>query len=72
VAFLEQQLTRHVPHDLLGDLAELLWRDLGLSRAAVPMAATVLFDLDRRLPDDGKPAVLYVRDKRHPGAAPPH
>jgi hypothetical protein len=30
------------------------------------MAATTLFDLDRRLPGDGKPAVIYARDKRQP------
>ena len=47
-------------------------RSYGYVKLSDLMAATVLFDLDRRLPDDGKPAVLYVRDKRHPGAAPPH
>jgi len=47
-------------------------RSYGYAKLSDLMAATVLFDLDRRLPGDGKPAVLYVRDKRHPGAAPPH
>jgi len=42
----------------------------GRRRQLKPLSA--LFDLDRRLPGGGKPAVLYVRDKRHPGAAPPH
>jgi hypothetical protein len=28
-------------------------------------------DLDRRLPGDGKPAVIYVRDKRHPNRPEP-
>jgi hypothetical protein len=28
------------------------------------MAATTLFELDRRRPGDGKPAVIYARDKR--------
>jgi hypothetical protein len=36
------------------------------------MAATTLFDLDRRSPGDGKAGVLYARDKRrqHPGKKP--
>ena len=32
------------------------------------MAATTLFELDPRTPHDGKAAVIYVRDKRHPSA----
>jgi hypothetical protein len=35
------------------------------------MAATTLFDLDRRVAGDGKPAVIYARDKRHPAQAQP-
>jgi hypothetical protein len=27
-------------------------------------AATTLFELDRRSPGDGKPGILYARDKR--------
>jgi uncharacterized LabA/DUF88 family protein len=46
-------------------------RSYGYAKLSDLMAATALFDLDRRLPGDGKPAVLYVRDKRHPAQAPP-
>jgi hypothetical protein len=35
------------------------------------MAAITLFDLERRTPGDGKPAVIYVRDKRHSAQALP-
>jgi hypothetical protein len=28
------------------------------------MAATTLFDLERRVPGDGKAAVIYARDNR--------
>ena len=41
VTLLEQQLAGHVPHDLLGDLAELLRRNLYLARAAVPISVQV-------------------------------
>jgi hypothetical protein len=34
------------------------------------MAATTLFDLERRAPGDGKPAVIYARDKRRRTQAP--
>ncbi|MEU7206582.1 hypothetical protein [Streptomyces sp. NPDC045470] len=34
------------------------------------IAATTLFDMDRRAPGDGKAAVLYARDKRHHGSGP--
>jgi hypothetical protein len=30
------------------------------------MAATTLFDLDRRSPGDGKPEIIYAHDKRRP------
>ncbi len=41
-------------------------RNYGYAKLSDLMAATGLFDLDRRLPGDGKPAVIYARDKRHP------
>jgi uncharacterized LabA/DUF88 family protein len=39
-------------------------RNYGYSKLNELMAATMLFDLDRRSPGDGKPKVIYVRDKR--------
>ncbi|MBB2914357.1 uncharacterized LabA/DUF88 family protein [Streptosporangium becharense] len=41
-------------------------RNYGYNKLSDLMAATALFDLDRRIPGDGKPAVIYARDKRHP------
>ena len=46
-------------------------RSYGYGKLSDLMAATTLFDLERRAPGDGKPAVIYVRDKRHPGQALP-
>lgn len=34
------------------------------------MAATTLFELERRTPGDGKPGVIYARDKRHQDTRP--
>ncbi|MEV7013388.1 NYN domain-containing protein [Streptosporangium sp. NPDC051022] len=42
-------------------------RNYGYTKLSDLMAATNLFDLDRRVPGDGKPAVVYARDKRRPG-----
>ena len=49
-------------------------RNYGYAKLSDLIAATNLFDLDRRDPGDGKPAVLYVHDKRRPdrNAGPPH
>ena len=41
-------------------------RNYGYAKLSDLMAATTLFDLDRRPPGDGKTAVIYARDKRHP------
>jgi hypothetical protein len=46
-------------------------RSYGYAKLSDLVAATALFDLDRRLPGDGKPAVPYVRVKRRPAQAPP-
>ena len=46
-------------------------RSYGYAKLSDLMAAITLFDLDRRVPGDGKPAVIYARDKRHPRLAPP-
>jgi uncharacterized LabA/DUF88 family protein len=41
-------------------------RTYGYAKLSDLMAATTLFDLDRRSPGDGKPAIIYARDKhRH-------
>jgi uncharacterized LabA/DUF88 family protein len=46
-------------------------RTYGYAKLSDLVAATTLFDLDRRSPGDGKQAVIYVRDKRrHPGRKP--
>lgn len=39
-------------------------RNYGYGKLSDLMAATTLFELDRRSPGDGKPGVLYARDKR--------
>jgi uncharacterized LabA/DUF88 family protein len=46
-------------------------RSYGYGKLSDLMAATTLFDLDRRAPGEGKPAVIYVRDKRYPAPDPP-
>ena len=40
-------------------------RNYGYAKLSDLMAATALFDLDRRVLGDGKPAVIYARDKHH-------
>jgi len=39
-------------------------RNYGYAKLSDLMAATTLFDLERRVPGDGKPAVIYARDNR--------
>ena len=41
-------------------------RNYGYAKLSDLMAATTLFDLERRVPADGKAAVIYVRDRRRP------
>lgn len=40
-------------------------RNYGYDKLSDLMTATTLFELDRRVPGDGKSAVIYARDKRH-------
>jgi uncharacterized LabA/DUF88 family protein len=40
-------------------------RNYGYSKLSDLIAATTLFDLDRRSPGDGKPTVIYAFDKKH-------
>ena len=39
-------------------------RNYGYAKLSDLITATTLFELDRRSPGDGKPAVIYTRDKR--------
>ena len=39
-------------------------RTYGYAKLSDLMAATTLFELDRRSPGDGKPGIIYARDKR--------
>ena len=39
-------------------------RSYGYPKLSELTAATTLFELDRRSPGDGKPIVIYARDKR--------
>jgi uncharacterized LabA/DUF88 family protein len=41
-------------------------RNYGYAKLSDLLTATSLFDLERRGPGDGKPAVIYARDNRHP------
>ena len=38
----------------------------GYAKLSDLINATTLFEVERRSPGDGKPAVIYARDKRHP------
>ena len=40
-------------------------RTYGYAKLSELVAATTLFELDRRTPGDGKQSVIYARDKRH-------
>lgn len=40
-------------------------RNYGYTKLSDLITATTLFELDRRSPGEGKPAVIYTRDKRH-------
>ena len=42
-------------------------RNYGYAKLSELIAATTLFELDRRSPGDGKPRIIYVRDKRRRG-----
>jgi uncharacterized LabA/DUF88 family protein len=43
-------------------------RTYGYAKLSDLMAATTLFDLERRSPGEGKSAVIYAKDKRQPAA----
>jgi uncharacterized LabA/DUF88 family protein len=54
-----------VGHILTNQSPDFDSRTYGYARLSDLMTATSLFEMDRRSPGDGKPAVLYARDKRH-------
>ena len=41
-------------------------RSYGYTKLSDLITGTTLFEINRRSPGDGKPGVLYARDKRHP------
>jgi uncharacterized LabA/DUF88 family protein len=41
-------------------------RNYGYTKLSDLLTGTTLFEINRRSPGDGKPGVLYARDKRHP------
>jgi uncharacterized LabA/DUF88 family protein len=45
-------------------------RTYGFTKLSDLLAATTLFDMDRRTTGGGKTSVIYVRDKRHSASAP--
>ena len=45
-------------------------RNYGYAKLSDLMAATTLFDLERRVPGDGKAAIIYVRDRRRRAQSP--
>jgi len=52
-----------VGHIVTNQRPEFDARSYGYAKLSDLIAATTLFELDRRSPSDGKPAVLYVREK---------
>jgi uncharacterized LabA/DUF88 family protein len=54
-----------VGHIIIKQRSDFDSRNYGYAKLSELLAATTLFGLDRRSPGDGKPAVIYARDKRH-------
>jgi uncharacterized LabA/DUF88 family protein len=57
-------LLANVGHIITNQRSDFDSRNWGYAKLSGLMAATTLFDMDRRDPGDGKPAIVYVRDKR--------
>jgi len=53
-----------VGHIITNQRSDFDSRNYGYAKLSDLIAATTLFELDRRRPGDGKPAVIYARDKR--------
>ncbi|MGY5127561.1 OST-HTH/LOTUS domain-containing protein [Streptomyces nigrescens] len=45
-------------------------RTYGYAKLSDLLSATTLFEMDHRTPGDGKTAIVYARDKRHPNDVP--
>jgi uncharacterized LabA/DUF88 family protein len=54
----------NVGHIITGQSPDFDSRNYGYAKLSDLMAASTLFELDRRSPGDGKPGVIYARDKR--------
>jgi uncharacterized LabA/DUF88 family protein len=60
-----------VGHILTNQAPDFDSRSYGYAKLSDLLAATTLFELDRRSPGDGKPGIIYVRDqRRHTGKRP--
>jgi uncharacterized LabA/DUF88 family protein len=60
-----------VGHILIQQRPDFDSRNYGYAKLSDLMAATTLFELERRSPGDGKPAIIYVQDKRRQPAKRP-
>jgi uncharacterized LabA/DUF88 family protein len=60
----------HVGHILTQQRPDFDSRNYGYAKLSDLVAAIALFELDRRSPGEGKPGVIYVRDKRHQNKRP--
>lgn len=54
----------HVGHIITKQRPDFDSRNYGYSKLSDLMAATTLFEIDRRSPGEGKPGIIYARDKR--------
>ncbi|HEX2315212.1 MAG TPA: NYN domain-containing protein [Thermomonospora sp.] len=60
----------HVGHIITQRQPDFDSRTYGHAKLSGLIAATTLFEVDRRSPGDGKPADIYARDKRRPRSGP--
>jgi len=60
-----------VGHIILKQRPEFDSRNYGYPKLSELLTAISLFDIDRRSPGDGKPGVIFVRDRRHLQASKP-
>ncbi|WP_333762883.1 OST-HTH/LOTUS domain-containing protein [Streptomyces sp. IBSBF 2390] len=58
----------NIGHIITKQRSDLASRTYGYTALSDLLAATALFDLDRRTPRGGKATVLYGRDKCHDGS----
>nr|WP_202551189.1 NYN domain-containing protein [Streptomyces sp. SID8352] len=60
----------HVGHIITKQRSDFDSRTYGYAKLSDLLAATSLFELDRRAVGGGKTTVIYVRDRRHAGSGP--